>query len=200
MNKDQTQFAIQTLAKLVPSVPADLKESVLIVLTQLKQDFSLMLEAEATLSESDKMIDEFKEVIESINKKMKKLNYGTQGYLLVYAVCKQVANIDPYKIQEDMKVKYSKNKASNVLRSLALAGDAVLKDCLDVAKTVEKDVESYIEYLPGKEKTEYADSEQIEDKINISSKANWITEEMVKNSNFDSSKYEYKLEEDKIPW
>ncbi len=198
MNKDQTQFAIQTLAKLMPSVPEDQREPVMTVLIQLKQDFASMSEAEVVLSNSEKMIDEFKETIESINRKLKSLHFGTQGYILVYSVCQKVAGIDPYKIQDEMKIKYSNKKASNVLRSLALAGDAILKDCLDVAKTVDKDIDSYLEYLPGRQ-IETTD-EPATERINISSKANWITEEMVKNSNFDPSKYEYNPDEDKILW
>lgn len=201
MNINEVKTCLEALSEVIPQVSESSRLNLFNALAILKKEYAELSSPVISETKEDSPIEQlihsFKGTITELNKKLKKLGYGTQGYILVYKVSKILAEIDVYQIQKDMEEKYSKNKATNILRSLALAGESVLRDVYDIAKSVNENPEEYVKYF--KPLSEVEEPHEID----ISSRAkNIITAKMVEEGVQSLERYfkENEVIDDEIPW
>lgn len=206
MKLNDVKICLEALAEVIPQVSETSRQKLFNALAILKHEYSSQtIQSAQVVSVSDDPEGQvllFKKAIEVLDGKLKKLHYGTRGYILVYAAAKDLLGIDVYQIKSQMENKYSKTKATNVLRSLVLAGGSYLRDIYDLTITINENPEDYVHYL--KPDNDKSDTEDLHE-VNISKRAeNIITEQMVKDSadhfKKNKEKYNYDFLNDEIPF
>lgn len=203
MELNDAKICLEALAEVIPQVSEESRQKLFNALAILKKEYSsnvVQQQEHETLDETDRLVLLFKKVISVLDARLKKLNYGARGYILVYAAAKDLLGIDVYQLKKQMEEKYSKNKATNILRSLVLAGGSYLRDICDLAITINEAPEDYVHYFK-------SDKDDIEEphEVDISKRAdNIITEQMVQTSTEHIKKhkenYEYNFFDDEIPF
>lgn len=193
---------MEVISDLILDIPSNKKDNFFRVLSILKEEYKNKLNKNSIATGKDfhdndnELISSFKNIIDELDKKLKQLNYGTRGYILVYTAAKDILNIDVHRIKIDMEKKYSKNKACNLLRSLSLAGEGYLKKVFDLACVINSSPEEYIHYLSDDKGDINPD-----DTINISDKASSIiTKSMVEESLGWSKNFPDPFYDDEIPF
>lgn len=204
MELNDIKTCLETLAEVIPQVSENSRQKLFNALAILKHEYSLQTTQLSQVidvsNDSEKQVSAFKKSVSILDDKLKKLHYGARGYILVYTAAKDLLGIDVYQIRKQMEEKYSKNKATNLLRSLVLAGGSYLRDICDLTTTINENPEDYVHYLK-------LDSDDVAEshEVDISKRAeNIITEQMVKDSvdHFRKHKenYGYNFFDDEIPF